>query len=503
MFRFHRVLIAYAVAVPLALILGYLVATPDMTSIATLAFVLFFLALPLLIQWNHGLLIFFWNSAFIAGFLPGQLPLWFVFAGLTLGMGVVHFVMGNRNFLRAPELTKPILFLVAVVVVTAKIRGGLGLRAMGSESYGGKRYVYLMAAIVGYYALISQPIPCKKAFRAVAGYLLPALTFGMTNFVYLLGPSFYVLYYFLSPDFVYGQAGADWTPDVVKRLTGLGPAGSFLLCFILARWGVRGIFDFTKPWRMFWFAAAFTAGLFSGFRSQITFMGALFVVQFMVEGLWRTRLLPILALLGVLGLTPLLFFANKMPMAVQRTLAFLPINIDYNARADAKGSSEWRYEMWRVVWPEVPRYLWLGKGYAIDPVDLYLTGEASRMGILSNYEGAILAGDYHNGPLSVLMPFGIFGAIAFLWLLGAGIKVLYCNCSYGDPRLKSINSLFLAYFLTQCLFFFFVFGALSSQLSAFLGILGLSISLNAGVCRKRAAKAASAPASAAAMLQPA
>jgi hypothetical protein len=30
------------------------------------------------------------------------------------------------------------------------------------------------------------------------------------------------------------------------------------------------------------------------------------------------------------------------------------------------------------------------------------------------------AGDYHNGPLSILIPFGLFGMIAFLWLLGAG-----------------------------------------------------------------------------------
>ena len=58
-------------------------------------------------------------------------------------------------------------------------------------------------------------------------------------------------------------------------------------------------------------------------------------------------------------------------------------------------------------------------------MDLYLTFEAARTGLISNYEGAMLAGDYHNGPLSILMPFGMFGAIAFLWLLGAGLKVLY------------------------------------------------------------------------------
>jgi hypothetical protein len=184
-------------------------------------------------------------------------------------------------------------------------------------------------------------------------------------------------------------------------------------------------------------------------------------------------------------------------------MAFLPVNIDPSVRMDALNSSEWRFQMWRAVWPEVPKYLLLGKGYAIDPVDLYLTEQASHSGLINSYESAMVSGDYHSGPLSVLMPFGAFGAIAFLWLLGAGIKVLYCQRRYGDPRLKMINNFFFSYFMTQCVFFFFVFGALNSQQSSFLGILGLSVSINGGVCRKKDPKRVAKPASVAAMLEPA
>src|ERR1700691_1085332 len=123
-------LIAFFVGVPLALTLGYLVATPDQASVATLGFVVLCLALPLVIQWSHPLLILCWNSAFIVGFLPGSLPLWMVFAGMAFGMGLVHRLMGHRNFLRVPELTKPILFLAVVVVITGRIRGGLGMRLL-------------------------------------------------------------------------------------------------------------------------------------------------------------------------------------------------------------------------------------------------------------------------------------------------------------------------------------------------------------------------------------
>jgi hypothetical protein len=172
------------------------------------------------------------------------------------------------------------------------------------------------------------------------------------------------------------------------------------------------------------------------------------------------------------------------------------VDVSPEVRAETAGSSQWRFEMWRVVRPEIPKYLLVGKGYAIDPTDLYLASEAVDLGVLPNYTVAITVGDYHNGPLSVLIPFGIWGALAFLWLLGAGIKVLYCNRRYGDSRLRLINDLLFGYFLTQCLFFFFIFGDLSSQLSLFLGMLGLSISLNGGVCRKPAvARQAAVPSS--------
>jgi O-antigen ligase len=282
------------------------------------------------------------------------------------------------------------------------------------------------------------------------------------------------------------QAQADFGQDVVKRFAGLAPFATGLFCFMLVRWGVRGLFVWSKPWKLLLLLLVIFASLLSGFRGQLGFFVILFVVQFIVEGLWKTAFLPAAVLLAAVSLTPVLLFANKMPLAVQRTFAFLPVNIEPQVRDEAADSIQWRLDMWHEVWPEVPKYLLIGKGYAIDPLELYLTSEAIRMGIYSSYEDSVLAGDYHNGALSVLMPFGIFGAIGFLWLLGAGIKVLYLNRRYGDPQLKSINTLFLSYFITQCIMFFFVFGALDSPQCAFWGVLGLSVSLNGGVCRKKA-----------------
>ncbi len=500
MLSIHRILIAYAVAVPLALALGYMVATPDLANIAAIAFVLFCLALPLVIRWHHALLIVCWNSAFMLGFVPGQPRLWLLLAGLAFAVAAVNHVTGLKPFLRAPELTKPILFFLVVILVTARLRGGLGSRVLGGTGYGGKNYIFLLAAIIGYFALTAQRIPIAKSQRMVKWFFLSSWTFVLSNLIFALGPAFYVLYNVISSEVVGSQVAVEYGQGGVERFDGMGPAATGLLCFILARWGIRGTLEWSKPWRLCIFAVALVAGLFSGFRSQIGFLGILFLVQFVIEGLWKTALTPLFFLVGALCLTPMLIFAPKLPEAVQRSLAvflpILPVNIDPTVRLDAVNSSEWRVEMWKAVLPDVPKYLLLGKGYSLDPVDLYLTSEATRSGVLPSYDLSIVAGDYHNGPLSVIIPFGIFGAIAVLWLMAAGVKVLYWNSRYGDARLKLVNMALLSYFIALCLFFFFVVGAISSQLYVFLGILGLSVSLNGGVCRKPALARVTPPLSA-------
>ena len=110
------------------------------------------------------------------------------------------------------------------------------------------------------------------------------------------------------------------------------------------------------------------------------------------------------------------------------------------------------------------------------------------MGMINSYEQAMLAGDYHSGPLSVIIPFGIGGVVAFLWVLIAGFRILLSNYRFGDARLRRINSVILAYYLAYCISFFLIFGAFNSQLFIFLGAAGLSISLNGGVKRAPASK---------------
>ncbi len=61
--------------------------------------------------------------------------------------------------------------------------------------------------------------------------------------------------------------------------------------------------------------------------------------------------------------------------------------------------------------------------------------------------------------------------------------MVYQNYQFGDPALHHTNTFLFAYFVVKVVFFFAVFGSLYSDLPVFLGLLGLSISLNGGVAK--------------------
>jgi hypothetical protein len=169
-----------------------------------------------------------------------------------------------------------------------------------------------------------------------------------------------------------------------------------------------------------------------------------------------------------------------MPFSVQRTLSFLPLDVNLEVKQSAEYSTQWRLDLWREVLPQVPKYLFLGKGFTLNADDLFFIQESARRGLVQSYEMFALSGEYHNGPLSVLIPFGIWGVVAFIWFLGAGVRLLLRNHQYGDPALRQINAFLLAFFVTRVIFFLSVYGELSTELFHFTGLLGLSVALNGG-----------------------
>ena len=388
-------------------------------------------------------------------------------------------VNSQRRFIKVPSMTKPLLCFAGVVLVTAQLTGGIGIRSLGSERYGGKGYFFILIAVAGYFALTSQRIPKHRAGLYTGLFILSGLTSLIGDLAYLGGRPFYFLTTVFVPDSMleqaYGTLGAD---TGMVRLGALPIAGAAVYGWLLARKGLSGILEIHRPWRLFLLMLAAVACLASGYRSHLLLFLMTFAFAFWLEGLYRTRLLPILVGILILSCALVLPQTQKLPFLIQRTVSFLPVPVDPIAKESAKISTEWRMEMWKQVLPQVPKYFFKGKGYALDPNDLYMAQQSANRGFGIQASSALVAGDYHNGPLSVLIPFGIFGFLAFGWVIIASIRLLYYYHRFGDPALQRVNTFLLATFLAKVALFVLIFGAISNDLFMFLGLVGLGVSLN-------------------------
>lgn len=452
------------------------------TSLGTVVAVLGLLSLPLFLRFHHLLLILGWNAVVTCFFLPGAPRVWMPLVAISLAISILHRAVDRRfRFVSVPEVTLPLLALVAIVLITAKLTGGIGLKTFGSDVYGGKRYIFLLVAIAGYFALTAQPIPPKRAKLYVALFLLGGITSIVGDLLYVDSSSLQYLYLLFPPTGYLENASAG-----MLRFAGVSAATTLLFGFMLAKYGIRGIFTFKRPWRLFFFVIFVLASLLGGFRSNLIAMALVFTIQFFLEKLHQTKLLPIFVAGIVLVSAISLPFVRQMPFSVQRTLSILPIDVDPVAKMDAEYSTEWRLNIWKAVLPQVPHYFWLGKGLAMTERD-YAFAAANLAGETTAFSDdqswAALSADYHNGPLSVIIPFGIWGAIAFLWFLISGFRVVLKNYRYGNSDLKIANTYLLAAYVGQVIGFMVIYGSLYSDMRLFVGWVGLSVAINNGVAK--------------------
>ncbi len=238
----------------------------------------------------------------------------------------------------------------------------------------------------------------------------------------------------------------------MARFSDLIPAAAAIYGYLLARFGMRGLLDLTRPWRLLLLLLALVAGLLSGFRSFVVLAGLTFAILFCLEGLHRTRYLP--ALLGVmlLGSVVVLPQAEKLPLMVQRSLSFLPGKFDWHGAGKRHGDGRnGAWECGKTCCRRCPGTCSAAKAGA--SMRAIFTRRWKWAEAADPLAAPYLVGDYHNGPLSVLIPFGLYGAIAFVWFLAAGLRVLHRNWKFGNPALRSVNALLLAAFAARMVLF--------------------------------------------------
>jgi hypothetical protein len=481
-----RSLVIYAICVPLAVIVGYVLTDPlDYTTFAYAGVLAFVLVFPLLLRWHYPLLVFSLNTSMVMFVMKGQPAFWLVMVPLSLGISLLERAMSSqKRFIRVPQITWPLICTLGVVFLTAKLTGGIGMHAFGSEVYGGKKYIWLVMGILSYFAFTAQRIPPERANLYVALFLLGPTTYFIGD-LYPVTPSFlHFIFWIFPPNRAFSSFSGDVFAVGVTRLSGVAAAGCAVVYWLMARYGLRGIFLSGKLWRPVLFAVATMMIFLGGFRTLIISYLFIFGMLFFLERLHRTRALLVLMMAGILVMVAIVPLAPHLPFTFQRSLAFLPLNLSVEARETAKASSEWRFQMWEALLPQVPLHLLLGKGYAISMEDFEFMGRDTAFhSVDASQQGLALSSDFHSGPFSVVLPFGIWGVIALLWLMFAGSRVVYSNFRHGDESLRTINTYLLVSYLYLVVRFIFIFGDMNTDMVVLASTIGFSIALNGGACR--------------------
>lgn len=485
-----RSLVVYAVCVPLAITAGYLLTNPtDYESLGFVGVLAAVLVFPLLMKWHYPLLVFSWGCPIYLFFVPSHPSLFMFMVFVSLGITIVERILDrSRTFLPAGPVRWPLFALLAVVIITAELTGGIGLRTFGGDTYGGKKYLTIITGVLSYFAVIARPIPKKQANLYLLLYFGGSFLNCMPD-LYGIIPGLQVLLGHIIPgsSTLMDESGHLSIQLGNSRLGALASAAGGVFLWMLARHGLRGCFFSPKPWRPVGMGLMLVTIMLGGYRNSLLGVVLVLVVLFFMERLYRTRAMLIVVLGGILGGPLLLLTAAHLPYTIQRSLAFLPLTLDPMVREDATGSSEWRLEIWRAVLPQVPKYLLLGKGYSFS-AQTY----SDSMGANATFKKIIdaadnplaLSSDFHSGPLSVVIPFGIWGVLCYSWFWGAGWHILRRNYRYGDPALLSINRYLFVWYMCSIFRFVFVFGD-AGAVGDFAGLIGLSVAFNHGVMGPR------------------
>lgn len=462
---------------PIAIVFGGLVAITLVFSVGTNAYLLIPMCWPL-IGTIHLLPLPF-NVRQIA----------MIFASLIFVSGVIFKRAGGK---KVPfDILDLWVWINVGYLVTVFFRNPVGINALGGDRVGGRPYVDVALGFMAYLILRRETISPKMARLIPLVWLSGEIINGMGGLVGLYFPSIGsqigMLYSSFLPGFGKEQVGAIVGED---RLVSLQGAGATLALYIICSVNPTHLIRPQNMVKLFGYLLGVLLVMLSGFRNALfnvflmTAFGAMMGDRFI--GILKVIVIVFLgALAGVL----FSYSSINLPWTFQRTLSFLPGNWDPTAVEAAKGSSEWRYEMWRSAL-STDRYIHnklLGDGFGMSRQDYERVLDASLGGVgfigeSATQEQFMVSGQFHSGPVSSIRFVGYVGLALFLILLFMLAQTAY------RMTLKSRETpyLFISMFIgipviIYPIFFLFVFGAYEHDIINMLFFVGMIKMINASL----------------------
>lgn len=372
-------------------------------------------------------------------------------------------------------------------LVVTFIKNPVGIAFLGSGMVGGRTYISLIFAFIGYFILSRSRIPANWAFKLP---LIVALAWALPhalNAAAVVSPEFssiisrVYLVQMSDESLLTGQGEL----GTVSRVFGLEKMTFPLLLAMCAYYSPVTFVNPLYPFRVMGFIISFVLIGLSGFRTALISMVGCTTIAVWLRGR-LTDFIP-LAVAGFVLLISLIGAVQSgvpVPLTIQRALSVLPLGWDKDAVNDAQGTLDWRVDMWRDALND-PNYFkdkifGDGFGYTYQEMILFanqMTRQGSGLAGAASYELFMIRGSLHNGPLSSLRYGGVVGLILLTALMiGTAIyavKVVKASAGTVYSPMALFTAIPLIY---EPFAFFTIIGAYDNQMIQYffgLGILNL------------------------------
>ena len=436
-----------------------------MGSMVALPVLIFFINRPDVLLF---LIIATYSSRLYLPGIPAQLELVDLLQVLFICICIAKAALIHGNY--AIELKHSVLLtlLLLNVALVIMIRGA-GFRALGGDQWGGFRYVPLiinalfllnirmirMTPAMWKWAILSM---FAMSFIPAMAEVIAVVTNGKVSFQYN--------FIQLAESTVNAAQNFASGGSRVVRFASLGSLGGglFMLAFLIR---IPGKLRFLPP--IIFLFLAFILRAMTGHRlaliSSIIFCW-IYGMNYFFQRKKLGRYISVSVLIALSSATIIYLIAPKLPDAAQRAISFLPgVNINLHVQLDADHSSQWRLNLWQDAIQEIPEYWLIGKGFTFP--SYAVQSHSGVIDLAEMHEWAVVTSTYHNGPLSLLIGFGISGLLigSALFITPHIYHAKMQQSSWRDPFLQRVHLVILIQSIVSMIIFFSVYGDAPSDLA--------------------------------------
>lgn len=361
------------------------------------------------------------SSALILPFFPGRPYLW-EFAALLGWSGLVVMVSMHQYSKEAvATLKKHRLILSGValycfVLVFLMFVRGFGFRLFGDDMMGGRFYFQQLTCAVFPFLFCLVDLNEKTLLRLFIIQCALSATYIISEFAFAVAPAgfFVILRFFELP----GDAAAfsEKTKQFgIRRFQALNVFSQGYILLTLVFFGLKDFVSRKSVFLIPLIALIFGIGMLSGHRYLILIVSVTLLFASYAQKFWRPLNIGVAVASALLSLIIIYQAADKLPLAAQRAVSFLPgIRIHNQAMDDGAGTFATRRILRKVGWDLVPQYLWVGRGFGMARYDFSHLWDPTGITLHVNQ------GRFYNGVIGLLVNTGLFGFLGMLIFLGAG-----------------------------------------------------------------------------------